>query len=256
MTRRLVHLLLICLANGVMGVPPNVIQDELAAIHETSGDYGSGSDYAPIVAEWQGALLIGDEHTNCAHTTIFTSLLRELEPRPDIVFLEFLKRTPPTSRDEIMEEYVRLTNGYQCGKEYADLVLETGRLGIKAVGLYNKNITVANLGTFWYMTLRANGVYDQWVRTVIEEYPDKRYTIFIGSEHANNQRFLYSKGGECKHTPEKLPAYMLEEGAYIELPCVRGGHNACETAWTCTGRDDTAKVGPWAIGCENMPCSL
>ena len=89
-------------------------------------------------------LLLGDYHDDCAQTITLRQELPLLQPRPLVLFVEFSRLSPPQSREQIVAEYEELGAGYPCGEAYADLIVGARSLGIRVVGLYNPNVTIAN----------------------------------------------------------------------------------------------------------------
>ena len=228
-----------------------------------SDDGGSLSLLQP---HWEGSgmLLLGDYHDDCAQTITLRQELPLLQPRPLVLFVEFSRLSPPQSREQIVAEYEELGAGYPCGEAYADLIVGARSLGIRVVGLYNPNVTIANLGGWTYTIYRSDGTYDQYVRSVIvdstpPERPLQSMLMLLGSEHASSQRYLWESCGyslpmlalmrntsatRCVQALLDADCGIAADGEYFHIPCTA----TCASGCTSTNR--VAIVGAWATGCD------
>lgn len=216
---------------------------------------------SPLQAAWaqSPSLFVGEDHEECAISAQLAAEIGELRPRPAVLFMEFFHRTPPATRPELVAMYLNTTHGYPCAEQHAALVLRARELGVKVVGLYTEQITVANLGPVEYLLARMGGYYDQYARSVaVAETPaagaPPLLLSLLGTLHYGNQRALWQA---CAFSGTPMYATALPGVTYNatcagtpdDAPCGWAPLRGAAQQGECSDTNRASALGEWALGC-------
>mmetsp|Transcript_6485 Transcript_6485/g.19223 ORF Transcript_6485/g.19223 Transcript_6485/m.19223 type:complete len:350 (-) Transcript_6485:201-1250(-) len=239
--------------------------------------FGGGTDHGPNASAslqlqpfWDraGILFVAEYHSDCSLAANLQAQLPELSPAPQRLFMEFFELRPPVARADLEQQYFKLSGGYPCQAQHAELVMKARSLGVEVVGLYNSNITKSHLGLLGYIRARAEGSYDEYVRSVVAANTPARdvgagpatMVMFLGSDHYANQHHLYSL---CENSRELVGVRQnttattcadhlqnLENCTLVgdnEFKLLTDHHFHCQQG--STARAHQMKYGPWSFGC-------